>query len=71
MEQKYTLELTFDELKIALIALTYETDRLDQIGSPRLSDTKDLEEKIRDMYTNAKESIEHGRSWINAERDRV
>ena len=71
MGQKYTLELTFDELKTILIALTYETDRLDEIGSPRLSDAEDLEEKIRDVYINTKKSIEHERSWINAERDRV
>lgn len=67
----YTLELTFDELKIVARALTVEVDRLDGIGSPRLSDTEDLEERIHDMYMNARRSIEHERSWINAEKDRV
>lgn len=67
----YTLELTFDELKIVARALTVEVDRLDGIGSPRLSDTEDLEKRIHDMYMNARRSIEHERSWINAEKDRV
>ena len=67
----YTLELTFDELKIVARALTVEVDRLEGIGSPRLSDTEDLEERIYDMYMNARRSIEHERSWINAEKDRV
>ena len=65
----YTLELTFDELKIVARALTVEVDRLDAIGSPRLSNTEDLEERIHDMYMNARRSIEHERSWINAEKD--
>lgn len=67
----YTLELTFDELKIVAIALAYEVDRLDEIGSSRLEDTESLENRVHDMYINARRSVEHERSWINAERNRV
>ena len=67
----YTLELTLDELKIVARALAYEVDRLDEIGSPRLGDTEVLENRVHDMYINARRSIEHERSWINAEKDRV
>ena len=67
----YTLELTLDELKIVARALAYEVDRLDEIGSPRLGDTEVPENRVHDMYINARRSIEHERSWINAEKDRV
>lgn len=67
----YTLELTLDELKIVTRALTHEVDRLDGIGSPRLGDTETLENRVYDMYINAQRAIEHERSWINAEKDRV
>lgn len=67
----YTLELTFDELKIVARALAYEVDRLDEIGSPRLDDTEDLEGRVHDMCIDARRAIEHERSWINAEKDRV
>lgn len=67
----YTLELTLDELKIVARALAYEVDRLDEIGSPWLGDTEALENRVHDMYINARRAIEHERSWINAEKDRV
>lgn len=71
MEQKYTLELTFDELKIVSRALTREVDRLDDLGDPKLYDVEPLENRVHDMYMNARRAVEHERSWINAERDRV
>ena len=67
----HTIELTLDELKIIARALAYEVDRLDEIGSSRLEDTESLENRVHDMYINARRSIEHERSWINAEKDRV
>lgn len=65
MEEKYTLELTFDELKSVIIALAREVDRLDWNGSPRLSEVEALEDRARDIYINAQKSNEHERSWIN------
>lgn len=59
---KYTLELTFDELKIVSRALTREVDRLDDLGDPKLNDVEPLENRVHDIYMNAR---------INMERDRV
>ena len=67
----YTLELTFDELKIVSRALTREVDRLDDIGNPKLNDVEPLENRVHDIYMSARRAIEHERAWINAERDRV
>lgn len=58
----YTLELTFDELKIVSRALTREVDRLDDLGDPKLNDVEPLENRVHDIYMNAR---------INMERDRV
>ncbi len=58
----YTLELTFDELKIVSGALTREVDRLDDLGDPKLNDVEPLENRVHDIYMNAR---------INMERDRV
>lgn len=58
----YTLELTFDELKIVSRALTREVDRLDDLGDPKLNDVEPLENRVHDIYMNAR---------INAKRDRV
>ena len=69
--ENYTLELTYDELKIISRALTREYDRLDDLGSPLLKDVDPLEDRVHEMYINARRSVEHERSWIIAERDRV
>lgn len=75
--EKYTLELTLDELKTVVRALTYEVDRLDElelldrIKSSKLEEAEVLENRVRNIYTNALWESEHDRSWINAERDRV
>lgn len=77
MEDRYTLELTLDELKTVVRALTYEVDRLDElelldrIKSSKLEEAEVLENRVRNIYTNALLESEHERSWINAERDRV
>ena len=77
MEDRYTLELTLDELKTVVRALTYEVDRLDElelldrIKSSKLEEAEVLENMVRNIYTNALLESEHERSWINAERDRV
>lgn len=77
MEDRYTLELTLDELKTVVRALTYEVDRLDElelldrIKSSKLEEAEVLENRVRNIYTNALRESEHERSWINAERDRV
>lgn len=68
---KYTLELTFDELKIVARALAYEVDRLDGIRSPRLGDVEDLDGRVHDIYMNARRFIEHERSRAVMERGRV
>lgn len=54
MEEKYTLELTLDELKIVSRALTREYDRLDDLGSPLLKDVEPLEDRVHEMYINAR-----------------
>lgn len=69
--EKYTLEFTFDELESLVIALARESDRLDEIGSPKCADVKCLEENVRNAYMDAKRVRESERAWINAERDRV
>ena len=77
MEDRYTLELTLDELKTVVRAITYEVDRLDElelldrIKSSKLEEAEVLENRVRNIYTNALLESEHERSWINAERDRV
>lgn len=68
---KYALELTFDELKTVVIALARESDRLDEIDSPKYADVKYLEENVRNAYMDVKRVRENERSWINAEGDRV
>lgn len=68
----YTLELTFDELKIVSRALTREVDRLDDLGDPKLNDVEPLENRVHDIYMNARRVMNmNERAWINAERDRV
>ena len=67
----YTLELTFDELKIVSRALTREVDRLDALKDPKLNDVEPLENRVHDIYMNARRASEHERAWINAERYRV
>lgn len=68
---KYTLEFTFDELEMIVIAPARESDRLDEIDSPKYADVKCLEENVRNAYMDAKRAKESERAWINAERDRV
>lgn len=68
---KYTLEFTFDELESLVIALKGESDRLDEIDSPKYADVKCLEENVRNAYMDAKRARESERAWINAERDRT
>ncbi len=68
---KYTLEFTFGELEAVVIALALESDRLDEIDSPRYADVKCLEENVRNAYIDAKRIRESERAWINAERDRT
>ncbi len=71
MEEKYTLELTPDELKTIIIALVTEKDRLDWDGHHRFGEVEALEARVRDVYTVAKRASDNERSWINAERDMV
>ena len=77
MEDRYILELTLGELKTVVRALTYEVDRLDElelldrVKSSKLEEAEVLENRVRNIYTNALRESEHERSWINAERDRV
>lgn len=66
MEEKYSLELTLDELKIVSRALTREYDRLDDLGSPLLKDVEPLEDRVHEMYISARRSVEHEMSWIVA-----
>lgn len=68
---KYTLEFTFEELESLVIALKRESDRLDEIDSPKYADIKCLEENARKAYMDAKRARESERAWINTERDRV
>jgi hypothetical protein len=68
---KYTLELTFDELHILSKAITREYDRLDDLRDPKVGDCGELEERIHDMYMDARRTRESERAWISAERDRV
>lgn len=68
MEQKYTLELNFDELKAIIIALVREKDRLDLEEHPRFGEVEALEARVRDVYTVAKRASDNEQSWINAER---
>ena len=67
----YTLELTFDELKIVSRALTREVDRLDDLGDHKLNDVEPLENRVHDIYINARRKTKHECVWINAERDMV
>ena len=71
MEKKYIIELTLNELRLVARALAHEEDRLDAIGSTQLEDIEPLEERIHDMYINARRAIKYERAWINAEKDRV
>lgn len=68
---KYTLELTFEELERIVIALARESDRLDEIDSPKYADVKCLEVNVRNAYMDAKRARESEMAWINAERDRT
>ena len=68
---KYTIELTYEELETVVIALVRESDRLDEIDSPKYADVKCLEENVRNAYMDAKQARESERAWINAERDRT
>lgn len=51
---KYTLELTLDELGRTLIALSREADRLAEIDSPMYKSTRALEKNVRIAYKDAK-----------------
>lgn len=71
MEDKYTLELTLDEFRIVSRALDYEADRWDGEDNRIAVITKSLDERVYNMYMEAKIAYDNERSWINAERDRV
>lgn len=69
--EKYTIELTYEELRLVARALAREEDRLDAVNSDKLKDIEPLEERVHTMYMDAKRVRESERAWINAERDRV
>ena len=71
MEDKYTLELTLDEFRIVSRALDYEADRWDDEDNRIAVITKSLDERVYNMYMEAKIAYDNERSWINAERGRV
>lgn len=50
---KYTIELTYEELRLVARALAREEDRLDAIKSDKLKDIEPLEERIHTMYIDA------------------
>ena len=50
---KYTSELTYEELRLVARALAREEDRLDAIKSDKLKDIEPLEERIHTMYIDA------------------
>lgn len=58
---KYALEFTFDELETVVIALSRESDRLDEIDSPKYGYVKCLEENVRNAYMDAKRIKERNR----------
>lgn len=68
---KYTIELTYEELRLVARALATEEDRLDAIKSDKLKDIEPLEDRIHTIYMDAKRVRESERAWINAERDRT
>jgi len=68
---KYTIELTYEELEMVARALAREEDRLDAIKSDKLKDIEPLEEMIHIMYMDARRARESERAWIVAEMDRV
>lgn len=68
---KYTIELTYEELRLVARALATEEDRLDAIKSDKLKDIEPLEDRIHTIYMEAKRARESERAWIVAERDRV
>lgn len=51
---KYTIELTYEELRLVAMALTREEDRLDAIKSDKLKYIEPLEERIHTMYIDAR-----------------
>lgn len=62
MEDKYTLELTLDEFRIVSRALDYEADRWDGDEDNRIAGiTKSLDERVYNMYMEAKIAYEHER----------
>jgi len=68
---KYTIELTYEELEMVARALAREEDRLDAIKSDKLKDIEPLEEMIHIMYMDARRARESERAWIVVEMDRV
>lgn len=61
MEDKYTLELTLDEFRIVSRALDYEADRWDGEDNRIGCITKSLDERVYNMYMEAKMAYEHER----------
>ena len=51
---KYTIKLTYEELRLVARALAREEDRLDAIKSDKLKDIEPLEERIHTMYIDAR-----------------
>ena len=47
---KYTIELTYEELRLVARALVTEEDRLDAIKSDKLKDIEPLEDRIHTIY---------------------
>ena len=64
MEDKYTLELTLDEFRIVSRALDYEADRWDDEDNRIAGITKSLDEKVYNMYMEAKIAYEHKRRGL-------
>lgn len=72
MEKKYTLELTYEELRLIDRALIHEGDKREAMGDSTYKDVDDVEDIVHRVYMKAKiESAGTEREWIVAERDRV
>lgn len=58
---KYTIELTYEELRLVARALVTEEDRLDAIKSDKLKDIKPLEDRIHTIYMDVRRAKEIGK----------
>lgn len=72
VEDKYTLELTLDEFRIVSRALDYEADRWDDEEDNRIGCiTKSLDERVYNMYMEAKMAYEHERRELMRKGNRA